>query len=484
MRQGLFLLALAGAISVSPITSAAAQSTPPGSAIVNNDGVTLPDLIYYGTCWWQLQTDGNPTPPPALGNGYRNPVVYPDADGNFFAGTVEKTDAQGNVTDVILTFAAAKTASGINALQDITDNGLLTYGGSSPQADRAASIYADLFSNPAYFNARIHVTGLSLGAAFTQYTLAYSIVTYGKAATAQRADFVQFGVPGYSQGIATHFGLAIADFDGMITGYTPKNDPTPNNTPPGGIQHGQPSVNAQLMGTMHWLDDYRPYGTLPLFAALNGLAAHESWPYLGSFGWPAWISPADKQFAITTITSTQPPTAKIDPNYGASGPVAETIIADGAANTLVGTGASDGLQGRGGADTLTGGGGSDSFIYSAVSDSTPAAPDLITDFTAGDKIDLTGMGRLTGFQFIGALVPTQAGKVGYQIVGGDTLVEINTSGGATPNMVIRLAGTHTLTATNFALGGTLNDVTSYLLYQAYNTTGDPFIDHAFLGFSL
>jgi hypothetical protein len=343
-------------------------------------------------------------------------------------------------------------------------------------------MYADLMSNPAYANARIHVAGLSLGSAFTQYVLGYSIATYGKATTAARADFTQFGVPGYSQGIATHFGLTIADFDGMITGYTPKNDPTPIALPTSTILQPQPTLGTQLMGTMHWMDDYRPYGPLPVFAVLNGLAAHESWAYLGAFGWPVWITPADKQNAIATITRTQPPTAKVDPNYGASGSVAQTIIGDGAANTLVGTASDDALQGRGGADVLTGGGGRNSFIYSAVGDSLPASPDLITDFGISDTIDLSGMGRPGGFAFVGAQSPTQAGKVGYRIVGGETLVEINTSGSASPDMVIRLAGVHSLTASNFALGGTLTDAASYLIYQALNTTGDPFLSHVVLGF--
>lgn len=474
-----------GGGSTTPSSATLRTATSGGANTVAGitDGVTLSDLIYYGTCWWQMQKAAKVDPLVALGNGYRNAKVDYDDDGNYFDGTVEKTDADGRVTDVILAFAAAKTASGINALQDITDNGLMTYGGSSPQAERAARKYADLMNDPAYANARIHVTGLSLGAAFTQYVLGYSIVTYGKAVTAARAEFVQFGVPGYSQGIATHFGLTIADFDGMITGYTPKNDPTPNNTPPGGIQHGQPSINAQLMGTMHWLADYQPYGTLPIYAVFNGLAAHESWPYIGAFGWPAWISAADRQYAIDTIGDLQPPTARYDPTYGANG-TSQTIIGDGAANNLIGTSSDDALQGRGGADVLTGGGGRNSYIYAAASDSTPTAPDLITDFGATDTIDLTGFGRLLGFQFVGTQDPTRAGTVGYRIVGNETLVRINTTGGATPDMVIRLAGVRPLTSANFSLGGTLSAAAAYLLYQAYNTTGDPFIDHAFLGFTL
>jgi Ca2+-binding RTX toxin-like protein len=465
------------ALTVRPPTDAS-------RAAVASDGVTLSDLIYFGTCWWQFQTVANTTPQPALGNGYRRPTVVYDADGNYFAGTVEKVDANGRVTDVILAFAAAKTASGANALQDITDNALLTYGSGSTQATRAAELYAGLMNDPVYADARIHVTGLSLGSAFTQYVLAYSLVTYGRATTTARADFVHFGVPGYAQGIATHFGLRIADFDGMITGYTPKNDPTPSNLPPGGLQHGQPDLNAKLMGTMHWMADFQPYGTLPAVAAANGLAAHQSFAYIGAFGLPGWMTPQERQYTIDTILANGPAQTKYDPSDGAGGSVGETIIGDGAANVLTGTASDDALQGRAGADVLTGGGGRNSFIYSKVEDSVATNPDLITDFKTGDTIDLSGMGRLSGFVFVGAQRPMRAGTVGFRIVGAETLVEINTTGGSTPDMAIRLAGVRMLTASDFALGGTLTDAARYLLFQALNTTGDPFVDHAYLGATL
>lgn len=82
-------------------------------------GVTLSDIIYFGTCWWQFQTDPNTMPPLVIGNGYQNPQVTYDSDGNYFAGTIEKVDGQGRLTDVILAFAAAKTGSGLNALGDV-----------------------------------------------------------------------------------------------------------------------------------------------------------------------------------------------------------------------------------------------------------------------------------------------------------------------------------------------------------------------------
>jgi Ca2+-binding RTX toxin-like protein len=75
----------------------------------------------------------------------------------------------------------------------------------------------------------------------------------------------------------------------------------------------------------------------------------------------------------------------------------DTLLGDGNANTIQGLAGNDTLSGGGGddvllggagADNLTGGAGNDTFLYFALSDSTQAAPDLITDFTTGDKINL------------------------------------------------------------------------------------------------
>ncbi len=58
-------------------------------------------------------------------------------------------------------------------------------------------------------------------------------------------------------------------------------------------------------------------------------------------------------------------------------------------DTAAGGAGNDIFYAEGGADTLTGNGGADTFAYLAVSDSTGAAYDTITDFTAGtDKFDL------------------------------------------------------------------------------------------------
>jgi hypothetical protein len=80
-------------------------------------------------------------------------------------------------------------------------------------------------------------------------------------------------------------------------------------------------------------------------------------------------APATAQLKVTIIGS-----ATGDAN-------ANIIISDGGGHTITG---------RGAADTLTGNGGADIFAYEAISDSTIAAYDTITDFTHGaDTIRLT-----------------------------------------------------------------------------------------------
>ena len=76
----------------------------------------------------------------------------------------------------------------------------------------------------------------------------------------------------------------------------------------------------------------------------------------------------------------------------------DNIVGDGADNRLFGAGGGDTLNGGGGnddivggagTDVLTGGPGNDSFHFEALSDSTVAGPDLITDFSPGDRIYLS-----------------------------------------------------------------------------------------------
>ncbi|MFO1034572.1 MAG: hypothetical protein U1E15_11015 [Hyphomicrobiales bacterium] len=77
------------------------------------------------------------------------------------------------------------------------------------------------------------------------------------------------------------------------------------------------------------------------------------------------------------------------------------ITGNDAINTLTGGEGDDEINGGGGndliyggtgADSLTGGAGNDVFYFTATSDSNAAnGVDVITDFTSGDKINVSGV---------------------------------------------------------------------------------------------
>ncbi|HUG61772.1 MAG TPA: calcium-binding protein, partial [Methylomirabilota bacterium] len=71
------------------------------------------------------------------------------------------------------------------------------------------------------------------------------------------------------------------------------------------------------------------------------------------------------------------------------------------ANVIFGGGGADRIEGRKGRDRLTGGAGKDVFVFRKVADSPARAPDTITDFRTGDRIDLSALDaniRLKGRQ--------------------------------------------------------------------------------------
>ena len=99
---------------------------------------------------------------------------------------------------------------------------------------------------------------------------------------------------------------------------------------------------------------------------------------------------------------------------------------------------------------MTGGSGPNTYLYAAAGNSIPSALDIITNFNAAaDKIDLTGIGS-TALSFLSNQVSSTipARSIGWQQIGGNTLVYANTS--TTPealgsaNMQIRLNGTISL----------------------------------------
>ena len=83
-------------------------------------------------------------------------------------------------------------------------------------------------------------------------------------------------------------------------------------------------------------------------------------------------------------------------NVLTGGPGADVLIGAAGNDTLIGGAGVDTLTGGAGVDTLTGGTGNDSFVFTALTDSLNATPDLIADFTSGDHIDLSAIDANTG----------------------------------------------------------------------------------------
>jgi Ca2+-binding RTX toxin-like protein len=147
----------------------------------------------------------------------------------------------------------------------------------------------------------------------------------------------------------------------------------------------------------------------------------------------------------------------------------DTLTGNGGANLLAGGNGNDTLSGGGGDDTLvggfgtdqlTGGAGSDTFQYFLLFESSGSLlfSDLITDFAAGDKIDLSAIDADSGTAGNQAFVidntPDGAGDLSFVFEAGDnrTLVSLFVDNDANPDAVIILSGDHsTLTAADFIL---------------------------------
>lgn len=117
------------------------------------------------------------------------------------------------------------------------------------------------------------------------------------------------------------------------------------------------------------------------------------------------------------------------------------------------------LDGWIGRDTLTGGGGADRFVVSAADHSGPGgAADRITDFSHGDRIDLSAIDvapALAGdqaFIFIGGAAFTgAAGQLRAEVAGGDTVISGDLDGDRAADVQIVLTGAVVLVAGDLVL---------------------------------
>ena len=130
------------------------------------------------------------------------------------------------------------------------------------------------------------------------------------------------------------------------------------------------------------------------------------------------------------------------------------VRGSGFADVILGDAGSNILEGRGGADTLFGGTGADHFVFTAVSDTTVASHDTISDFVHGtDVIDTSAIAGITTVQ---GLISGSAQVAAHSIVwiqsGANTIVYANNSALAenqgSADMEIVLTGVTANTLTN------------------------------------
>jgi Ca2+-binding RTX toxin-like protein len=128
------------------------------------------------------------------------------------------------------------------------------------------------------------------------------------------------------------------------------------------------------------------------------------------------------------------------------------------ADTLLGGAGNDRLIGGDGADVLTGGTGNDRFEFTATTDSDiGVSRDRITDFTAGDLIDLRLIDAVESTPQDEAFVLTTstftaAGQLRMVTSASGLVVQLNTNADTAPEVEILLAGvTGTLTSSAFLL---------------------------------
>ncbi|MCW2244171.1 poly(beta-D-mannuronate) C5 epimerase [Azospirillum canadense] len=142
-----------------------------------------------------------------------------------------------------------------------------------------------------------------------------------------------------------------------------------------------------------------------------------------------------------------------DGNDSLTGSAGRDTISGGAGNDLLlgmngndslsgGTG-DDTLDGGAGGDSLTGGAGNDTFRFSSLDD---IAEDIITDFAAGDRIDLSALNAvfIGSDRFTGTYANHGPAQVMVSTSNATTYLWIDSNGDGLSDHIITLAGSHTL----------------------------------------
>jgi Ca2+-binding RTX toxin-like protein len=133
------------------------------------------------------------------------------------------------------------------------------------------------------------------------------------------------------------------------------------------------------------------------------------------------------------------------------GSSSDRLYGGSGADLVNGGSGSDEIYGGSGADTLTGGTGYDVFNFTSLADSTNTSRDVITDFTL--DVDLLDLSALNAFEFIGtdsfASAGYDSGLVRYYWSGDNTVVQLDSNGGGTADLVFTLRGNLDLIADDF-----------------------------------
>jgi Ca2+-binding RTX toxin-like protein len=155
----------------------------------------------------------------------------------------------------------------------------------------------------------------------------------------------------------------------------------------------------------------------------------------------------------------------VDATHHPAGQVASSnrpdlILGLGGNDVLKGLGGNDILVGGAGSDKLFGGAGADTFVYQQLSDSRPAHPDIIEDFSHAqhDKIDLFDLFHAANhlaLRFIGAETFAQYHAAHHAVIGmaryAGGEVQVNVNANLAPDLAIVMNGAPALHATDFVL---------------------------------
>lgn len=135
----------------------------------------------------------------------------------------------------------------------------------------------------------------------------------------------------------------------------------------------------------------------------------------------------------------------------------DTLIGNSAVNVLDGGNGNDLIIGGSKGDTLTGGLGVDTFKFLKVSDSSVAAHDVITDFAAGDLIDLSaidakkGFDKNDSFSFVGDFSAVTADNANGALWFDNGMLYGSTDGDFEAEFQLELSGVVTLTEASIVL---------------------------------